>query len=128
MIYDTTLLIDLYREARKGEDGPATRFLLAHPDDPAQISIITFAEFAEGFTLDQKQRCADILKAYSVLEITEPVAWCYADVSRKLRENGARIDDNDLWIAATALAHKQDLVTRNLSHFRRVEGLRLRSY
>ncbi len=36
--------------------------------------------------------------------------------------------DNDLWIAATALAEDLPLVTRDARHLGRVAGLRLLSY
>jgi predicted nucleic acid-binding protein len=128
MIFDTTILIDFHREARRSLEGPATRFLATHPTDFAYISIVTFAEFAEGFPTKARDLCADILRHYAVLDITEPVAWQYADVSRRLRERGERIGDNDLWIAATALAHHYPLVTRNRNDFARIEHLRLLSY
>ena len=35
---------------------------------------------------------------------------------------------NDMWIAATALAHAQPLLTRNAREFARVPGLQVESY
>jgi tRNA(fMet)-specific endonuclease VapC len=128
MILDTTFLIDLYREARRGGEGPAAAFLSAHLEEPAQLSIVTVGEFAEGFPPTEHTLCADLLRHYSFLDITEAVAWQYAAVSRKLRERGERIGDNDLWIAATALVHGSPLVTRNRSDFRRIEHLQILSY
>lgn len=128
MILDTTLLIDLYREARRGREGAAAAFLASHREEPTHISIVTFGEFAAGFSPERMDLCADILRHYAILEITEPVAWRYAETSRRLRARGERINDNDLWIAATALAHQQSLATRNLNHFRRIENLQLLSY
>jgi predicted nucleic acid-binding protein len=128
MILDTTVLIDLYREARAARPGRATGFLAAHRDEPVQISIVTFGEFAEGFPAERRDLCADILHRYAVLHIDETVAWQYATVSRHLRERGERIGDNDLWIAATALAHEQPLASRNIAHLRRVPRLQLLTY
>jgi len=42
----------------------------------------------------------------------------------KLRAQGQPLADNDLWIAATALAYDLTLVTRN-QHFRRIPDLKL---
>ncbi len=128
MIFDTTVLIDLCREARRRISGPATELLRDHEGESAYISIITFGEFAEGFAPDQQAQCAALLNDYAVLDVTEAVAWHYATASRKLRQQGERINDNDLWIASTALAHNQPLATRNLDHFRRIPGVRLVSY
>ena len=38
------------------------------------------------------------------------------------------IGGNDLWIAATAVAHGVPVVTRNARHYRRVPGLDVRGY
>ena len=56
------------------------------------------------------------------------VALAYAEASRSLRERGERIGDNDLWIAATALANSHALVTRNRNDFRRIEHIQLLFY
>jgi tRNA(fMet)-specific endonuclease VapC len=128
MILDTTVLIDLYREARQGRKGAATEFLEAHREEPALISVITSGEFAEGFPPRHRELCADLLRRYGLIDVTEAVAWQYADTSRRMRERGDRIGDNDLWIAATALAHQQALATRNVDHFRRVDRLKLLTY
>lgn len=85
VIFDTTFLIDLYREARRGEEGPAVTFLAAHPEEPAHLSIVTVGEFAEGFPPSEKDLCADILRHYALLDITESVGWKYAEISRRLR-------------------------------------------
>lgn len=45
-----------------------------------------------------------------------------------LKTNGMLIAANDLWIAATALAHGLRLVTRNTQHFRRVPRLEVMEY
>ena len=45
-----------------------------------------------------------------------------------LKRQGQLFGANDLWIAATALAHKLPLVTRNRTRFERVPGLDVRPY
>jgi tRNA(fMet)-specific endonuclease VapC len=55
-------------------------------------------------------------------------AWVAARVSRALRAAGTPIGDHDLWIAALALQHGMTVASRNERHFRRVAGLRLRTY
>lgn len=39
--------------------------------------------------------------------------------------NGKQIEDNDIFIAATAIVNDCTLVTANVKHFERVEGLKL---
>ncbi len=128
MIFDTTFLIDLHRESRRKKPGAAFRFLESHPDTPMWISVVTYAEFAEGFTAEQEPVCAELLRAYRVLHITEEVAWIYSRASRVLRGSGARLSDNDIWIASTAICHQVELITRDGNHFRRIEGLTVVDY
>ena len=128
MLLDTTFLIDLYREEGRRPDGPAHTFLTDHPDDSFQISVITYGEFAEGFTPDRREQFLAAIRSIPVLPLTEVIAEHYGVVSRTLRVRGVRIGDNDLWIAATALHHDLDVVTRNSAHFARVDGLRITTY
>lgn len=52
-------------------------------------------------------------------------AWHYGDQYRSLASQGELIGSNDLWIAATALAHELPLATGNLQEFERVRGLKV---
>ncbi len=51
-----------------------------------------------------------------------------ADIYADLRRKGTPLEDADILVAGTALAHDAVLVTRNLKHFERIEGLRLESW
>ena len=128
MLLDTTFLIDLQREAVRRGPGPAFRFLGSRPESPVRISVVTYAEFAEGFAPEQKNLCSQLLQPYEVLDISPDIAWQYARVSRRLRKLGRRIGDNDLWIACTALHGDLELVTRDAEHFRRVPNLNVVEY
>jgi predicted nucleic acid-binding protein len=46
----------------------------------------------------------------------------------QMERKGTRLDDFDLAIAATALAHNLILVTNNLNHFKRIAGLKLANW
>lgn len=128
MLLDTTFLIDLHREIRRKEPGRAFSFLEANADAPVQISVITCGEFAEGFAAENKEQCEQALSPFEVVRLSPGIAWRYGQLSKALRLEGRPIGDNDLWIAATALDQKLDLVTRDLDHFGRINGLRLLSY
>ena len=60
--------------------------------------------------------------------LSQDIAWRCSLLSGELRERGERIGDSDLWIAATALEHGVELVTRNADHFQRVSGLHIVAY
>ena len=52
----------------------------------------------------------------------ESAGDAYADIKRARERQGLPLDENDLWIAATASALGATLITRD-SNFRSVEGL-----
>jgi tRNA(fMet)-specific endonuclease VapC len=69
-----------------------------------------------------------LLEAHEVIEITEDVAEHYAHIRAELEKRGASIGSNDLWIAATAIAHGATLVTNNTEEFSRVPGLKIEDW
>jgi predicted nucleic acid-binding protein len=128
MIVDTTFMIDLEREVARGKSGPALRFLEQHEAEILRISVVTFGELAEGYPDPQAPELAELTAPYELVDITKPVAARYAQVSRARRKAGDRWGDNDLWIAATALAAGEPLVTRDRDHFARIESLEVYGY
>ena len=55
MILDTTVLIDLQRELRRGQPGPASALLAQAGDDEVAIAFVSWMEFAEGYGDDQRE-------------------------------------------------------------------------
>ncbi len=128
MLFDTTFVIHLEREIKRASPGPAHHFLENHPNQPLNVSIVSVAEFAEGYSSEQEQDCWLALRRYTVLNLDRDIAWKAAQISRHLRSAGRAIGDNDLWIAATAIHHQLPLVTRNTQHFQRIADLMLTGY
>jgi len=60
----------------------------------------------------------------SILHPDEATTGHYASIFVDLRNKGAAIPTNDLWIAALALQHDLDLCSSD-AHFGEVKGLRL---
>ena len=50
------------------------------------------------------------------------------NVRETLEHTGQRVDQFDLLIGATAFHHKLTLVTSNLKHFERIEGLEIENW
>lgn len=128
VILETTFLIDLEREAGRGEAGPAHAFLEEHPHRSMHLTFTVAGEMAAGPAVDDRERWERLLDPFTVLPWTEDVSWRYGRTFRYLRDNGTLIGSNDLWIAATALVHGMPLVTRNVADFRRVPGLDVLDY
>jgi len=127
LILETTFLVDLERELAAGGDGPAQRFLATHAEHELAVTFTVAGELAVGLA-ESRARWDEYLAPFPVLECTADTCWHYAELYRYLRTNGLLIGTNDLWIAATALAHGRALVTRNVGEFQRVPGLRVIGY
>jgi predicted nucleic acid-binding protein len=128
LILETTFLVDLERELARGSPGPAQQFLEANEDATLHITYTIAGELAAGASLSDRDRWRDFVAPFRILPFNEDVAWQYGQSYRYLKEQGLVIGTNDLWIAATALAHDLPLATRNRRHFSRVPGLKIAGY
>lgn len=98
-----------------------TSIVIAPPADadeqPIAVSAITLGELHAGVELARGSavrsarlaRLAAVAAAVPVLPVDAAVAARYGE----LRRASGRVPSNDLWIAATALAHGLTLVTRD---------------
>lgn len=128
LILEATFLVDLEREAGRGQEGPAFALLARHEDERLYISLVTAGELACGPRLEERDPWDELVRRFDILEPDLEVAWRYGQTVRHLRDAGTLIGTNDLWIAATALVHDLPVVTRNTKEFRRVPGLDVRGY
>jgi predicted nucleic acid-binding protein len=126
MLFDSEFLIAAAGQRGAPRRARAEAFLRAHLDAPLYTSRVCWAEFAEG--------CGSPAEAnrgtarFTIIGLSEAVAWEASRLARLLKAAGRHIGDNDVWIAATALTHGLPLVSRNARHFSRVPGLILAEY
>ncbi len=123
MILDTNILIRLERELKMGVSGPAIQFLEGLPTGRLCITPTIAGEFGSGVSMADRSLWEEALALYEMLEITPDAAWFYGKIYRDLSKRGKLIGTNDMWIAATALAHRMPVATGNVGEFRRVDGL-----
>jgi len=128
VLLDTSVLIDLQREVASGRSGPACAWLEARSAQPLSVSVVTVGEFAEGFADVESRLLRDLLSGFEVVPIDHSVALVYARLSRQMRADNRRIGDNDIWIAATAIAYGLPLVTRDARRMGRIAGLSIVTY
>jgi tRNA(fMet)-specific endonuclease VapC len=129
VILDSTFLVDFERESAHRSDGPATRFLQTRPDEELCITFTIAGELAAGESMGRdRAQWETFIRPFRFLGYNDEVAWRFGEIFRELRRKGALIGANDMWIAATALANDQPLVTRSADEFRRVAGLEVLSY
>ena len=128
LIVETSFLIDLEREHNRGTPGRAVAFLEQNGDARLYLPFIVAGELAAGLSLSDRSRWESFLAPFYVLASNADVSWEYGRAFRYLQENGRLIGGNDLWIAATGLAYRMPVLTRNVEHYRRVPGLDVESY
>ena len=126
MLFDTNFLIHYTGQRGKKSQEAAQRFADAHLDSPLYTSRVAWVEFAEGCAT--KDMIETYLAPFTVIEVSEQVAWEASRISRALDRRGLPIGDNDVWIAATAKVYRLPLVSRNEKHFERVAGLEVEEY
>lgn len=125
MILDTSFLIDLL-----GGDEAAIVKLdeLVTEGRPLSTSTITVTEVERGLEPDEFDRFRDVIADIDVVPYDRSMARRAADRLRSLDAAGTPIGAVDGMIAGTALERDGVIVTRNVSEFRRVEGVRVVPY
>lgn len=126
-LLDTCVCISMFRnEGRVRETlqriGPKNCF----------ISEITVAELYFGLAKagDKNRKLNDIREVQRLFRVIPAYSSFkeYGEIRYDLEHKGQRVDQFDLLIGATALHHKMILVTSNLKHFERINGLTIENW
>jgi predicted nucleic acid-binding protein len=126
MIADTTFLSDFHDEHERGIVGPARHFLAAHRNQPLRTTVISAGEVAVIFASNQEARLF-LSRFFTLKNIFAELAYAAAAIDRELIAVGARLGENDNWIAAFCRYHSEPLISNDVA-FDRVRGLRRMPY
>ena len=101
-------------------------------DDP-KTTIINVFELYFGARLSAKQEenisnINTLLKSIKIIDFDRYAAAKAADIHAKLKNAGKYIDILDVLVAGIVIVNNEELVTRNLDHFRRIPGLKCSSW
>jgi len=88
-------------------------------------SIICVGEILEGLSEKQKKKFQKLINLINVYDINLKVIVKFSEIRKELRRKGNLIDNFDILIAATCLVNDLILITNNLKHFKRIEGLKI---
>ena len=107
--------------------------LQRHINDPMKMSVITLMELYYGAHKSTKvaSNLAKIKRLEAEFEIISTgneSADIFGMLKATLEKSGLRLDDFDLIIASCAMVHNLTLVTNNVAHFKRIEGLKLANW
>lgn len=128
MIADTTFLIDLEREQRRGRTGPATLWAKGNATEKLKIAWVTAGEFLAGFSDERRREAEEVLQAYVILEPDEAVRWNWSRLHRWTVQKGSLRGENDLWIAALAKAQGEPILSRDQPAFVGLPGVKWEDY
>jgi len=127
-LLDTNVLVDILR----GKDKSARKRLLELGIDHCAISDISVYELYCGAAFSAcRQKNLEILKKTFEHLAVIPASdgyWEAAKEKKRLEEAGTPIEDFDLLIGCTALSYGFTLVTDNLKHMRRIQGLKTEAW
>ena len=107
--------------------------LQRHLNDPLKISVVTCMELYYGAyksanVTGNLAKIRAIEEALEMIPLGSESAQIFGSLKVQMERKGTRLDDFDLALAASALAHNLILVTNNVSHFKRIVGLKLANW
>jgi tRNA(fMet)-specific endonuclease VapC len=128
-LLDTNICIYI---RQKRPDEVLRRFQKLRPGE-AVLSVITYGELLYGAAKSAQKREAlerlgELIHLLPALSLPETAAEAYGRIRAELESKGQMIGNNDLWIAAHAVAAGLTLVTNNEREFRRVPALKIQNW
>ena len=122
ILFDTDVCIEILRgnqkvvEKRKEYNGNIA------------ISFFTVAELFYGAEKSSnparnKSLVEEFLLSIYVLNSDVTILYKFAEIKSRLEKSGGRLTDADIFIAATSLTKCEKLITGNIKHLSRVDGL-----
>jgi tRNA(fMet)-specific endonuclease VapC len=115
----------------KGLYNLKSKFEKADPEN-CYISKITLAELKFGVeNSEKKEKNQKVLENFLTGVKVLPIFHCidlYAKEKARLRKAGTPIDDFDLLIGVTSVAHNMIMVTNNTKEFKRINGIDLEDW
>jgi len=122
IVADTDVLIDFL----SGHEPVASRVAAALAEEGLATTVVSRFELLSGVRTPKQGRAVGrLLEALSTLALDSPAADRAARVRRDLEKASVSIGMADSLIAGIVLEHGGRLLTRNLRHLERVEGLPL---
>ena len=126
-LLDTNICIALLRGNRD-----IAKKIIDLGEGACHLSVITLYELMFGayYSKREKQEVPKVkqfVERFPIVPLVDAVEE-YAIIKTRLRSSGILIDEFDLMIAASALAGSYTLVTDNIKHFQRIEGLRIENW
>ena len=95
-----------------------------------KLCVITLMELYYGAYKSQKvtsnlAKVRTLERSLEILPLGQEVVEIFGMEKKKLERHGTPLDDFDLLLGCCALAHNLTLVTNNVRHFNKLDGLKV---
>jgi len=126
-VLDSTFLIDLLR-------GKKETLAVINSKGPLLTTSVNMYEVIRGLFLrnmnpEKFAKASALFENINLLPLTENGIIKSAEISSSLIKKGTIVSDCDCLTAGIALSHDIfTIVTRNVKHFKRMEGIKVESY
>jgi len=120
---ETSVIIDFLRGKSKAIED------IENLEGELTSSFVCLAELYEGiYRVKEKNKAEKSVLSFftglsHVYSLDQDIAKNFGQIRAELKREGKVIEDLDILLAATCLAHNLVLVTYNLKHFQRVKGI-----
>jgi tRNA(fMet)-specific endonuclease VapC len=107
--------------------------LRRHLYDPIKISAVTLMELYYGAYKSQKvannlAKIKTIENTLEIIPVSRELVEIFGVLKSDLEKVGTPLDDFDLILASTAMSHNLTIVTNNVKHFGRIDGLKMENW
>ena len=125
MILDAGFFIDLMTS----DEAAAVKLdELVADGQSLSVSTVSVTEVERGLDAEGREQFDALLRDVDIVPYDRTIARRGADLLQSLDNRGEPIGALDAMVAATALEHDGRVVTRNVSEFKRVDGIRAVPY
>jgi len=128
-LLDTNICVRFLR----GEESVVRRVLNADESDELRVPAMVEGELSYGAEKsgrcdENREKVKSLLAILPVCHTDDETMEKFGELKAKTEAVGKRVDDADVLIAATALRHNAVLVTGNVRHFSRFDGLAIEEW
>jgi len=106
--------------------------LIKHENDEICISVISYAELYYGLEKKGSERLFSevntIIGKLTILDFNDSQAELYGKIRVELEKSGTSLGDMDMLIASSAMSRGAVLVSHNIRHFSKINGLKVEDW
>ena len=101
-------------------------------NDEICISVITYAEICYGLEKRASKKLTsevnEILRKLTIIDFNHSQSELYGKIRAKIEKSGEPLGNMDILIAAAALQDGAILVTHNIKHFKKIDGIKVEDW